>query len=213
MDTVNILIIDNDEASQSALQQVLDSEGWRVHIAGSEDEALQELSMGRWALVVANAGMTDVRGPLYMMLAELATAPLLESGKARMRVLFLLPELSNPEARRLLEDAHLSYLVRPYRFHDFLEKVSDLLMETEALTVPIRRSRLESEAGGRRKDRATARRIAASGQAAGQSTVRNTGMFANREYYEMTEEEISDYERQEAEEQRKKKKKAENPDV
>src|ERR1017187_4094440 len=84
MDTVNILIIDNDEASQSALQQVLDSEGWRVHIAGSEDEALQELSMGRWALVVANAGMTDVRGPLYMMLAELATAPLLESGKARM---------------------------------------------------------------------------------------------------------------------------------
>ena len=72
MDTVNILIIDDDKASQSALQQVLDSEGWRVHIAGSEDEALQELSMGRWALVVANAGMTDVRGPLYMMLAELA---------------------------------------------------------------------------------------------------------------------------------------------
>ena len=55
-----------------------------------------------------------------------------------MRVLFLLPELSNPATRRLLEDARLSYLMKPYRFHDFLEKVSDLLMETEAITAPIR---------------------------------------------------------------------------
>ncbi len=213
MNTVNILIIDDDKASQSALQQVLDSEGWRVRIAPSEDDALRELAVGQWTLVIANAGITHRNGPLYMTLAELSAAPPLESGKARMRVLFLLPEFSSPEARRLLETERLPYILKPYHFHDFLEKVSDLLMETEAITVPIRRSRLESQVTGRRNDRAAARRLASaqgSGQAAGQSATRNTGMFANREYYEMTEEEITLYERQEAEEQRKKKKKPEN---
>jgi DNA-binding NtrC family response regulator len=212
MDTVNILIIDDDKASQSALQQVLDSEGWRVRIASNETQALQDLAAGRWTLVIASAGMTGLAGPLYTMLAELASAPLLESGKARLRVLFMVPELSNTEARRALEHQRLPYVLKPYHFHDFLEKVSDLLMETEAITAPIRRVRLESQGRGRRAERGAAREMGSSHASApsGPGAARNTGMFANREYSAMTEEEIADYERQEAEEtQRKKKKKLE----
>lgn len=210
MDTVNILIIDDDKASQSALQQVLDSEGWRVRIASNETQALQDLAAGRWTLVVASAGMTGLAGPLYTMLVELASAPLLESGKARLRILFMVPELSNTEARRALEHERLPYVLKPYHFHDFLEKVSDLLMETEAITAPIRRVRLESQV--RRAERGV-RQMGSSHASApsGPGAARNTGMFANREYSAMTEEEIADYERQEAEEtQRKKKKKLEN---
>src|ERR1700681_1617051 len=113
-DTVNILIIDNDQASQSALQQVLDSEGWRVRTATNENQALQDLAAGRWTLVVASAGMTGLTGPLYTMLVELASAPLLESGKARLRVLFMVPEIDNAEARRVLERERLPYVLKPY---------------------------------------------------------------------------------------------------
>jgi DNA-binding NtrC family response regulator len=210
MDEVTILIIDEDQASQSALQQVLDSEGWQVRIAATTDEAFQQLAGGRWSLVIANTSMTGLSGSLFAMLAELAQAPPLESGKARLRVLFLIPESDGSEARGLLEAQRLPYAVKPFHFHDFLEKVSDLLLETEAITEPIRRVRLEAQAGGRRQERGMARHSASShvlAHGSRQPAARNTGMFANRDYYEMTEEEISDYERQEAEEQRQKKKK------
>lgn len=210
MDQVTILIIDDDQASQSALQQVLDSEGWQVRIAASTDEAFQQLAGGRWSLVIGNTSMVGLSGPLFAMLSELAQAPPLESGKARMRVLFLVAENGGSEARGRLEAQRLPYVVRPFHFHDFLEKVSDLLLETEAISEPIRRVRLEAQAGGRRTERGLARHSAPGGLSARNSrqpTARNTGMFANRDYYEMTEEEIGDYERQEAEEQRQKKKK------
>ncbi len=147
-------------------------------------------------------------GPLYAMLTELAQAPPLESGKARMRVLFLVPESDGSEARGLLEAQRLPYAVKPFHFHDFLEKVSDLLMETEPS--PSRFAAVRLEPGRRAPPRA---RHSARMRRPARRQVnrrRNTGMFANRDYYEMTEEEIADYERQEAEEQRKKKKKAEN---
>jgi DNA-binding response OmpR family regulator len=210
MDNVTILIIDEDKANQSALQQVLDSEGWQVRIAASTDEAFQQLAGGRWSLVIGNTSIIGLSGTLFEMLAELAHAPPLESGKARLRVLFLVSESGGSEARGLLEAKRLPYVVKPFHFHDFLEKVSDLLLETEAISQPIRRVRLEAQAGGRRQERGTARHSASSHISAHgtrQPAGRNTGMFANRDYYEMTEEEITDYERQEAEEQRQKKKK------
>jgi DNA-binding response OmpR family regulator len=209
MDQVTILIIDDDPASQSALQQVLDSEGWQVHTAATADEAFQQLAGGRWSLVIGNTSTIGLSGPLFAMLTELAQAPPLESGKARLRVLFLVAESGGSEARGLLEARQLPYVVKPFHFHDFLEKVSDLLLETEAISEPIRRVRLEAQAGGRRRERGTASRSSSSHVSAHgtRTAARNTGMFANRDYYEMTEEEISDYERQEAEEQRQKKKK------
>jgi hypothetical protein len=45
------------------------------------------------------------------------------------------------------------------------------------------------------------------GRDAGRDGNRNTGMFSNQEDYQWSEEELADYERQEAEAQRKKKKK------
>jgi DNA-binding response OmpR family regulator len=210
MDKVTILIIDEDQASQSALQQVLDSEGWQVRTAATADEAFQQLAGGRWSLVIGNTSTIGLSGPLFAMLTELAQAPPLESGKARLRVLFLVAESGGSEARGLLEARRLPYVVKPFHFHDFLEKVSDLLLETEAISEPIRRVRLEGQAGGRRQERGVARHSASShmsAHGARQPAGRNTGMFANRDYYEMTEEEITDYERQEAEEQRQKKKK------
>jgi DNA-binding response OmpR family regulator len=200
MDKIGILIIDDDEASQAALRQMLDSEGWRVSIAPVAARAFQELATGDWTLVIANVATTGISGPLYGMLRELAQASP-ESGKSRLRVLFLVPEHSAQQAKATLESEQLPYALKPFHFHDLIERVSDLLMETGAIADPIRRVR--GEAGtGLRSAHGNSR-----GNSRNQANGRNTGMFASREDYTMTEEEIAEYERQQSEETELRKKK------
>ena len=204
MKTVNILIIEDDPASQAALRQVLDGEEWRVQIVPEVNSVLQALATGDWMLVIVNVGMTGLGGSLYMTLRELALAPAMESGKGRVRVLFLVPEAGAEAMQPALEREHLPYALKPFNLNDVLEKVSDLLLEAGAIPQPIRQVRREGLAVGKRRE--SGRSIAARPGAA-----RNIGMFANRaDYSSTTEEEIADYERQQQEQgqeeaQRKKK--------
>ena len=199
MNTVNILVIEDDPASQTALRQVLDSEEWRLQIIPDANLALQVLAADDWTLVIANVGMTGVSGSLYMILKELALAPPIESGKGRVRVLFLVPEAGAGAIQPVLEHEHLPYALKPFNLNDVLEKVSDLLLEAGAIPQSIRQVRREGLAVGKRREggRLTGARSAAT---------RNTGMFANRSDYSTTEEEIAEYERQQQEETRRKKK-------
>ena len=50
MNTVNILIIEDDPASQTALRQVLDSEEWRVQIVPEANSPCRRWprAIGRW---------------------------------------------------------------------------------------------------------------------------------------------------------------------
>ncbi len=193
---IGILIIDDDVASQSALRQVLDSEGWHVRVVPIISDALHELSSGEWSLVIVNVSMTGLSGPVYMTLKELALAPAVEQGMVRARVLFLVPEVASSEAQPILEKERLPYVLKPFQFNDFLEKVSDLLMETDALTTPIRRVRHDASAAERKRNETRAGHESAIRQGR-----RDTGMFAKRDEYVMTEEEISEYEKTEKEEQ------------
>lgn len=190
---IGILIVEDDEASQSALRQVLDSEGWQVRIVPILSDALAELSTGEWSLVIVNIAMTPLGGPVYLTLKELALAPAVEDGKVRVRVLFLVPESQATGALAALEKERLPYVLKPFQFSDFLEKVSDLLMETGTLTDPMRRVRHDTTASERKREEQ--RRGHESDIRQGR---RDTGMFAKREEYSMTEEELADYERTEA---------------
>jgi DNA-binding NtrC family response regulator len=203
MDTVSILIIDDDQESQAVIRQVLDAEGWRLQIAPVANLAFQQMATGDWTLVIVNVAMTGLNGALYNTLKELALAPAVEAGKKRLRVLFLVPESMAPAAQPVLESERLPYALKPFNLHDFLDKVSDLLLEAEAIPEPIRQVRREGLSATTRRNRRDRGRQAATGLGAR----RDTGMFANRDDYSMTEEEIADYERQEQETQRKKKKK------
>ena len=198
MEKIGVLIIDDDAASQAALRQVLGAEGWLVEGAVSSNEAFEQLATGKWTLVLANLTTTGVTGALFATLRELAQPPEGEAAKARVRVLFLLPETDAAQAKVLLEEEHLPYVLKPFTFHDLLERVSDLLMETEAIGAPLRKVRQEGLTSGRRSRR---------GRDAGRDGNRNTGMFSNHEEYQWSEEELAEYERQEAEVEKKKKKK------
>jgi DNA-binding response OmpR family regulator len=203
MSTVNILIIEDDPASQAALRQVLDGEEWRVQIVPEAAFAMQVLATGDWMLVILDVGVTGLDGSLYLTLKELALSPAMESGKSRVRVLFLVPEAGAETIQAVLEHEHLPYALKPFNLNDVLEKVSDLLLESGAIPQSIRQVRRGGLAVGKRREsgRTTASRTAAT---------RNTGMFANRADYSTTEEEIAEYDKQQQaqqqeESQRKKK--------
>ena len=207
MAKIGILIIEDDEANQSALRQLLDSEGWQVRVVPEVRQAFGELSSGEWSLVIVNVAMIGLTSQVYLTLRELALAPAVEEGKVRARVLFVVPESTALEALPIFERERLPYVVKPFQFHDLLEKVSDLLMETSALTNPIRRVRHDSNLSERK--RKEGREGRESGNAFAQ---RNTNMFAKRDEYVMTEEEIAEYEKSEKEERELKKKKKPSED-
>jgi CheY-like chemotaxis protein len=201
---VGILIIDDDVASQRALQLILDSEGWRVRIVPFASQAMSELATGRWDLAIVNVTLLDMAGSIFSTLTELAQAhiPAPESGVAwqgrqpspkRFRALFLVPLMGSKEVPLLLEREGLPYSFTPYHLHDFLEKVSELLLESGAISEPLRSvSGLDHKKRGR--DGRPNRDFHGSQK-----------MFASREDYQMTEEEMAEFERQEQEEDERKK--------
>ncbi|MGO9642376.1 MAG: two-component system response regulator [Candidatus Acidiferrales bacterium] len=200
--TVGILIVDDDRDSQAALRELLGSEGWRLGITSVASEALPELATGEWSLVIINVAMSGLEGPVYDTLKELAQAPPVEGESKRARVLFLVPELAGRTAQPVLERERLPYALKPFHLHDFLEKVSDLLMETSAITDPIRRVK-QLHGGPDLRDGRRAERERMGAHSGG----RSTNMFASRTDYQMTEEEIAEYERQEQEQEQARKKK------
>jgi DNA-binding response OmpR family regulator len=196
LDPIGILILDDDLVSQAALWQVLDSEGWQIRMVTHANQALAELAHGEARLVIANVAMTGLTGPLCETLEALALSPSVEGTRSPARVLYLVPAIAAAEAQPMLERAGLPYLLKPYHLHDLLQKVSDLLLEARAISAPIRNVQIEFQAKPRPLIR-TGTRLDS----------RRTNMFANREEYSMTEEEMLEYERQEEEARNKKKRK------
>jgi len=218
---VGILIIDDDVVSQRALKNVLDSEGWRVRIVPLASHALPELASGGWNLVIVNIALTDVRGPIFAILKELALASSYSLDEALevseetdsdggpktapaasvrpktspgVRVLFLVPALAAKDVQPLLESEGLPYVPKPYHLHDFLEKVSDLLLEAGAIDAPIRSMREYVASARKRRGRGAVKES------------RRGAMFASREDYEMSEEEMAEFERQEEEDRKRREK-------
>jgi DNA-binding response OmpR family regulator len=177
---VGILVLEENPQNAAAVRQLLDSEGWRVNVVADADLLLSELRNGEWALVVANVAATGTDSAAFLTLRELASVSPEEGG--RIRVLYIVPEMTGSTYVKTLEKAHLPYVTRPFHFHDFLEKVSDLLFEVHAIAVPLRQ--VSYEFGGVRKKKLEASRA--------------NSMFASRNDYSYTEEEVAEYERQES---------------
>jgi len=178
---VGILVLDNNAPGGSAVKQILDSEGWRVRTVQDAQMLLAELKTGEWSLIIANVVLTGVEGPAFITLRELASVPADDGG--RVRVLYLVPELASGQYIGPLEAARLPYVLRPYHLHDFLEKVSDLLVEVKAIEGPIRQVRHEFGALRKKKKQAG----------------RSNAMFASRDSFNYTDEELAEYEKLEGE--------------
>jgi DNA-binding response OmpR family regulator len=178
---VGLLVLEDDAGSAAALKQILDSEGWRVRIVEDLPMLHMELKTAEYSLVIANIAVVGLETPTFHVLRELASVAPEEGG--RIRVLFVVPEMTGSQFVAALEAEKVPYAVRPFHLHDFLEKVSDLLVEVKAIEAPLRMTRYEFGEARKKKKQAT----------------RSTSMFASRDSYSYTEEEIAEYEKQEAE--------------
>ena len=198
MSDVGILIVDDDMTSQAALKHVLGAEGWRVKVVPQASQALAELATGSWNLAIVNTALARPGGPLFAILRELsrverpAPEEATKSAGRFFRALFLVPLDAVSQVQPILEEQNLPYALKPYHLRDFLEKVSDLLQEAGAIAQPIHGS---SGGFSRVKKRQPERHVSRDG--------RGASMFASRDDYQMTEEEIAEFERQEAEERKK----------
>jgi DNA-binding response OmpR family regulator len=177
---VGILVLESDPKNSGVLKQILDSEGWRVRIVQDVGMLHAELKTTEYSLLIANVALMGIESPTFHVLRELAAVPVEEGG--RIRTLFVIPEMGGSQFIGHLEVAHLPYVVRPYHLHDFLEKISELLVEVRAIEAPLRMTRHEFGQARKKKKEAS----------------RTTSMFASRDSYSYSEEEIAEYEREEA---------------
>jgi DNA-binding response OmpR family regulator len=178
---VALLVLESDPTSAMALKQILDSEGWRVRIVPDLPLLHAELKTAEYSLLIANIAQVGVASTTFQVLRELSSVPHEEGG--RIRVLFVVPEMSGGQFVGQLEAARVPYVTRPFHLHDFLEKVSDLLVEVKAIEGPLRMTRYEFGEARKKKKQSS----------------RTTSMFASRDSYVYTEEELAEYERQESE--------------
>jgi DNA-binding response OmpR family regulator len=178
---VGLLVLEDDAVNAAALKQILDSEGWRVRMVSDLPMLHAELKTVEYSLLIANVVLVGLESPTFHVLRELSSVSAEEGG--RIRSLFVVPELTGSEYVAALETAKLPYVVRPFHLHDFLEKVSELLVEVKAIEAPLRMTRYEFGEARKKKRQAS----------------RTTSMFASRDSYSYSEEEIAEYEREEAE--------------
>ena len=178
---VGLLVLEDEPSNAGALKQILDSEGWRVRIVADLPMLHAELKTAEYSLLIANIALVGLQSPTFHVLRELASVAPEEGG--RIRVLFVVPEMAGNQFLSALEQARMPYAVRPFHLHDFLEKVSDLLVEVKAIEGPLRMTRYEFGEARKKKKQAS----------------RTTSMFASRDSYSYTEEELAEYEKQEAE--------------
>jgi DNA-binding response OmpR family regulator len=178
---VSLLVLENDPQNAGALKQILDAEGWRVRVVSDLQLLHAELKTAEYSLLIANIALIGVNSPTFNVLKELASVAPEDGGK--IRALFVVPEMTGSQYVGALEAAKLPYAVRPFHLHDFLEKVSDLLVEVKAIEGPLRMTRREFGEARKKK----------------KQTSRTNSMFAARDSYSYTEEEIAEYERAESE--------------
>jgi DNA-binding response OmpR family regulator len=178
---VGLLVLESDSSNSIALKQILDSEGWRVRLVPDLQMLHAELKTGEYALVIANIELVGLDSPTFHVLKELAAVAAEDGG--RIRVLYVISELAGSQYVSTLERTKMPYSMRPFHLHDFLEKVSDLLVEVKAIEGPLRMTRYEFGEARKKK----------------KQTSRTTSMFASRDSYSYSEEEIAEYEKQEAE--------------
>ena len=181
---VGLLVLESDPGSSAALKQILDSEGWRVRIVQDVKMLHVELKTAEYSLLIANIALIGLDSPTFHVLKELGGVSAEDGGK--IRTLFVIPELNGSQFIGHLEAARLPYVLRPFHLHDFLEKVSDLLVEVKAIAAPLRMTRYEFGEARKKKKQAS----------------RTTSMFASRDSYSYTEEEIAEYEKAESESSR-----------
>jgi two-component system KDP operon response regulator KdpE len=117
-DQTPILVIDDELQIRRLLQISLEAAGYKVHLAASGQEGLQQAAMSRPEIVVLDLGLPDTQGiDVLKKLREWATFP----------VLILSVRSSEQDIVAALDAGADDYLTKPFRTAELLARIRTAL--------------------------------------------------------------------------------------
>ena len=117
--TASILVVDDESTTQDTLGLFLETEGYRVAIAGSGEEALSRIEQQAFDVIVADVVMPGVSG-----LEVLERSRTLNPGAA---VILMTGHATVEMAIEALRKGACDYLQKPFVLHDLARCVQRLL--------------------------------------------------------------------------------------
>jgi two-component system KDP operon response regulator KdpE len=113
-----ILVVDDELQIRRLLQISLEAAGYKVHLAESGQEGLQQASMSRPEIVILDLGLPDAQGiDILKKLREWATFP----------ILILSVRASEQDIVAALDAGADDYLTKPFRTAELLARVRTAL--------------------------------------------------------------------------------------
>jgi CheY-like chemotaxis protein len=116
-----VLIIDDEEAILSLVQECLAAEGYEVRVAVDGERALSELKANRFDLAVCDWKMPGLGGKqIYERLRAM-------NSTICQRMIFISGDVVNAEMRQFLESEKRPCLAKPFTLREFHKAVEDVL--------------------------------------------------------------------------------------
>jgi two-component system, NtrC family, sensor kinase len=115
------LIIDDEEAILSLVQECLGAEGYQVTVASDGEQALSELKANRFDLAICDWKMPGLGGKrIYEQLRAM-------NSSICQRMIFISGDVVNAEMRQFLEIEKRPCLAKPFTLPEFHKAVEDVL--------------------------------------------------------------------------------------
>jgi PAS domain S-box-containing protein len=118
----SVLVVEDEAALGAAVAEALGDAGFDVSRAGDGVEALEQIGVRRFDLIICDLKMPRLDGPAFHR-QLVTTHPML----AR-RVLFVTGDVAGTEAERFLEESGCRWLAKPFRLRDLLRVTRELLV-------------------------------------------------------------------------------------
>ena len=124
-----ILLVEDDAGTASALQKVLQAEGYRVDLVGRGDDGLAQAKSGSFDLV-----LTDLRLP---GLGGLELAAQLRAIKPKLPIIMMTAHGTTDIAIEATKLGAYEYLVKPFEADDLLDVVAAAVAHSRLMSEPV----------------------------------------------------------------------------
>lgn len=124
MDTIKILVLEDDPVMRESLHEALEDEGYSVVAVGSAPEAVEAARRQAFDLVVTDIRMEGMDG--------LEALERVKQQQPEVRSLVVTGYASEEDTLRAFRLSAAGYLKKPFRLEDFLDMVASLISQRKA---------------------------------------------------------------------------------
>ncbi|MGO9199434.1 MAG: sigma-54-dependent transcriptional regulator [Limisphaerales bacterium] len=124
-----ILLIEDDPGAASALQKVLEAEGYRVELAERGDDGLAQAQSGSFDLVLTDVKLPGIDG--------LELAAQLRAAKPKLPIIMMTAHGTTDIAIEATKVGAYEYLIKPFEADDLLDVVAAAVAHSRLMSEPV----------------------------------------------------------------------------